>query len=132
MGLTSCQTALSRIIWSWRRGSNPRPADYKSAALPTELHQQMGKTHFPLSSTLQCRSNVSCIYFSASISFLYYTIYYPFCLYMKFILLKSRAISRPAHILTSKYRICVSGHRVTVGIAFEHFETCLMKQFYRN
>jgi hypothetical protein len=25
--------------WSWRRDSNPRPADYKSAALPTELCQ---------------------------------------------------------------------------------------------
>lgn len=25
---------------SWRRDSNPRPADYKSAALPTELRQQ--------------------------------------------------------------------------------------------
>jgi hypothetical protein len=27
--------------WSWRWESNPRPADYKSAALPTELHQRM-------------------------------------------------------------------------------------------
>ena len=26
--------------WSWRRESNPRPADYKSAALPTELRQR--------------------------------------------------------------------------------------------
>jgi hypothetical protein len=26
--------------WSWRRESNPRPADYKSAALPAELRQQ--------------------------------------------------------------------------------------------
>ena len=25
--------------WSWRWDSNPRPADYKSAALPTELRQ---------------------------------------------------------------------------------------------
>ena len=25
---------------SWREASNPRPADYKSAALPTELRQQ--------------------------------------------------------------------------------------------
>ena len=25
--------------WSWWTDSNPRPADYKSAALPTELHQ---------------------------------------------------------------------------------------------
>ena len=27
--------------WSWWTGSNPRPADYKSAALPTELHQHI-------------------------------------------------------------------------------------------
>ena len=25
--------------WSWLTDSNPRPADYKSAALPTELSQ---------------------------------------------------------------------------------------------
>ena len=28
------------IYWSWREDSNPRPADYKSAALPTELRQR--------------------------------------------------------------------------------------------
>ena len=28
-------------IWSWWTDSNPRPADYKSAALPAELHQQV-------------------------------------------------------------------------------------------
>ena len=27
------------LNWSWWTDSNPRPADYKSAALPTELHQ---------------------------------------------------------------------------------------------
>ena len=27
------------LFWSWRRESNPQPADYKSAALPIELHQ---------------------------------------------------------------------------------------------
>ena len=27
--------------WSCRRDSNPRPADYKSAALPTELRQRV-------------------------------------------------------------------------------------------
>ena len=31
-------------LWSWRRESNPRPSDYKSDALPTELRQQkLGK-----------------------------------------------------------------------------------------
>ena len=27
--------------WSWWTDSNPRPADYKSAALPAELHQHI-------------------------------------------------------------------------------------------
>ena len=27
------------FLWSWWTDSNSRPADYKSAALPTELHQ---------------------------------------------------------------------------------------------
>ena len=29
--------------WSWWTDSNPRPADYKSAALPAELHQQVSR-----------------------------------------------------------------------------------------
>ena len=29
--------------WSWWTDSNPRPADYKSAALPTELHQHQSR-----------------------------------------------------------------------------------------
>jgi hypothetical protein len=37
--LSSC-TEL--VLWSWRRESNPRPSDYKSDALPTELRQQLG------------------------------------------------------------------------------------------
>ena len=32
------------FTWSWWTDSNPRPADYKSAALPAELHQHMLKT----------------------------------------------------------------------------------------
>ena len=32
----------SILNWSWWTDSNPRPADYKSAALPTELHQHFG------------------------------------------------------------------------------------------
>ena len=28
-------------LWSWWTDSNPRPADYKSAALPAELHQRI-------------------------------------------------------------------------------------------
>ena len=35
-------------FWSWRRESNPRPSDYKSDALPTELRQQtLGKDALP-------------------------------------------------------------------------------------
>ena len=30
---------IDEFDWSWWTDSNPRPADYKSAALPTELHQ---------------------------------------------------------------------------------------------
>ena len=29
--------------WSWWTDSNPRPADYKSAALPAELHQRISR-----------------------------------------------------------------------------------------
>src|SRR6516225_4772624 len=35
--------------WSWRRDLNPRPADYKSAALPTELRQPKQKMNFSTS-----------------------------------------------------------------------------------
>ncbi len=31
----------SLILWSWRRDLNPRPSDYKSDALPTELRQPL-------------------------------------------------------------------------------------------
>ena len=34
----------SRLQWSWWTDLNPRPADYKSAALPTELHQHFIKS----------------------------------------------------------------------------------------
>ena len=37
-------TFQAPLIWSWRRDLNPRPSDYKSDALPTELRQQ---TTFP-------------------------------------------------------------------------------------
>jgi hypothetical protein len=38
--------SLTASVWSWRTESNPRPADYKSAALPAELRQ-----HFYIFST---------------------------------------------------------------------------------
>src|SRR4029077_5790602 len=40
------------VSWSWRRDSNPRPSDYKSDALPTELRQ-----HFP--GQMRLRANLS-------------------------------------------------------------------------
>ena len=45
--LTAAVIALSPNLlkWSWREESNPRPADYKSAALPTELRQLSGQSH---------------------------------------------------------------------------------------
>ncbi len=32
--------SFAQKVWSWWTDLNPRPADYKSAALPTELHQR--------------------------------------------------------------------------------------------
>src|SRR5215813_1384336 len=43
-----CGSDFTRL-WSWRRDLNPRPADYKSAALPTELRQPKQKTNFSTS-----------------------------------------------------------------------------------
>lgn len=44
-------------FWSWRRESNPQPADYKSAALPIELRQQINKTDLQVNKdcNLACR-----------------------------------------------------------------------------
>ena len=33
-----------KVFWSWRRGLNPRPSDYKSNALPAELRQLRRRT----------------------------------------------------------------------------------------
>ena len=49
-------------IWSWRTESNPRPADYKSAALPAELHQHIYSRYFILrraSVSLNCLSIIT-------------------------------------------------------------------------
>ena len=37
--------------WSWWTDLNPRPADYKSAALPTELHQHFFRFCLSVSAT---------------------------------------------------------------------------------
>ena len=44
--------------WSWWTESNPRPADYKSAALPTELHQRMGGNCRERMRLKQCASGI--------------------------------------------------------------------------
>ena len=54
---------LSRIKfkkWSWWTDLNPRPADYKSAALPTELHQliffrRSRRLHYNTTSDVICQ-----------------------------------------------------------------------------
>ena len=42
--VTAASLLQAGIIKSWWTDSNPRPADYKSAALPTELHQHVCQT----------------------------------------------------------------------------------------
>src|ERR1700740_3281102 len=37
----ACRKNSTLVLWSWRRDSNPRPSDYKSDALPTELRQHV-------------------------------------------------------------------------------------------
>ena len=43
--------------WSWWTDSNPRPADYKSAALPTELHQHFHRPDDNSKSNAICQQN---------------------------------------------------------------------------
>ena len=40
---------ILKQYWSWWTDSNPRPADYKSAALPTELHQRISNARIIIS-----------------------------------------------------------------------------------
>ena len=39
--LAALEPSLIKFFWSWWLESNPQPADYKSAALPIELHQRI-------------------------------------------------------------------------------------------
>ena len=45
----------SPTLWSWWTDSNPRPADYKSAALPTELHQHFFVLSYNIISSNFCQ-----------------------------------------------------------------------------
>ena len=49
-------------FWSWWTDSNPRPADYKSAALPTELHQRMSVTNNARETISQFLRFVKCFF----------------------------------------------------------------------
>ena len=57
---------LRMKLWSWWTDSNPRPADYKSAALPAELHQQFPTARIILAEHIQFVNN----FFSFSYFFL--------------------------------------------------------------
>src|SRR4051812_44519719 len=48
---------MRRTTWCWLRGSNPRPRDYKSRALPTELSQRI-RSRF--ARTLPAGSSAGC------------------------------------------------------------------------
>lgn len=49
--LLHIQLLLQKGVWSWWTDSNPRPVDYKSTALPTELHQHISSSTTLLSLT---------------------------------------------------------------------------------
>jgi hypothetical protein len=52
----TCASGRSYVSrWSWRRDLNPRPADYKSAALPTELRQPDQNANFSTSRATMAR-----------------------------------------------------------------------------
>ena len=47
------------FTWSWWTDSNPRPADYKSAALPAELHQHLTSEPYYNRGFLNCQLQTS-------------------------------------------------------------------------
>ena len=47
------------FTWSWWTDSNPRPADYKSAALPAELHQHATSEDYISRSHFICQQKLS-------------------------------------------------------------------------
>ena len=52
---TAIPCGVRIAFWSWWTDSNPRPADYKSAALPTELHQQRCNEHYSITAICNCQ-----------------------------------------------------------------------------
>ena len=61
-----------RSWWSWWTDSNPRPADYKSAALPTELHQHFHRPDDNSKSSCVCQQKLF-----ASASFFFMILFFP-------------------------------------------------------
>ena len=72
--------------WSWWTDSNPRPADYKSAALPTELHQRLNArilyhTKTLLSTLFAKKFQLFLIYFYVDFLLLFIIIIVFFCIF---------------------------------------------------
>ncbi len=61
--------------WSWWTDSNPRPADYKSAALPTELHQRL---NFVLSFKHSVQATIKVYHLFRVLSSTFFRIYISF------------------------------------------------------
>ena len=58
------------VAWSQRRESNPRPADYKSAALPTELlwHDSIYNMNYHIYKELKLTELSACFFGKAKVS----------------------------------------------------------------
>ena len=55
-GIPPYSIAVGKSRWSWWTDLNPRPADYKSAALPAELHQRISHdAHHYITSESPCQ-----------------------------------------------------------------------------
>ena len=55
----ACNPWDYRLFWSWQCDSNTRPADYESAALPTELCQHACAPMYPSTSDAQSQDALS-------------------------------------------------------------------------
>ena len=64
------------LNWSWWTDLNPRPADYKSAALPTELHQRFADNMIYYIIFCMACQEVFLIFFSRSSSLVWQLNYY--------------------------------------------------------
>ena len=65
-----CQTR-----WSWWTDSNPRPADYKSAALPAELHQHLTSEPYYTRAFPQCQQESLSGYLKSDVGFFCFRVF---------------------------------------------------------